>query len=93
MRPALLARALALTDDFDDAEDLTQDVFELLLRKPPRGDTPGQLVRRLHVVMRKSVPGSLGRHHRRFQFKNTGGPRWTRTTYLRVISTALCQLS
>ena len=22
-----------------------------------------------------------------------GGPRWTRTTYLRVISTALCQLS
>src|SRR5262245_56586110 len=24
---------------------------------------------------------------------SSGGPRWTRTTYLRVISTALCQLS
>lgn len=31
MRPALLARALALTDDFDDGENLTQDVLEVLL--------------------------------------------------------------
>ncbi len=28
-----------------------------------------------------------------FEYKTGGGPRWTRTTYLRVISTALCQLS
>ncbi len=25
--------------------------------------------------------------------RELSGPRWTRTTYLRVISTALCQLS
>jgi hypothetical protein len=37
-----------------------------------------------------------GFHHIRdgeFRFKIGGGPPWTRTTYLRVISTALCQLS
>ena len=27
------------------------------------------------------------------RYIRSGGPRWTRTTYLRVISTALCQLS
>ena len=35
-------------------------------------------------------PGVIGRS---IKFRFGGGPPWTRTTYLRVISTALCQLS
>jgi excisionase family DNA binding protein len=33
------------------------------------------------------------RQERDVELESGGGPRWTRTTYLRVISTALCQLS
>ena len=44
-------------------------------------------------LRRRQLLGRRRDLHKAARAHLSGGPRWTRTTYLRVISTALCQLS
>ncbi len=50
-------------------------------------------LRKLFIKCDSTVLGTSEPLSSALEYKNVGGPRWTRTTYLRVISTALCQLS
>ena len=59
--------------------------WRVLERAPPAADamTPAASA---EVRLRKTLSNLLSD-------TGNGGPRWTRTTYLRVISTALCLMS
>src|SRR6266550_6401603 len=70
--------------------------FVAIGRLPPIGIYGGRQPiespssRQAFIKCDSSVLGTSEALSRAFEFETGGGPRWTRTTYLRVISTALC---
>ena len=52
LRRQLLARAFQLTHNRCDAEDLVQDVYLALVRRPPRPRTPAALHSWLRTVLK-----------------------------------------